>query len=110
MNRVRVSVVLMKIIPTSRGNNIHLDTRIAMFSFKMICLCFQDHCCLKELSALIKRQSSRIEDLEMEVAENSVQLNEQKTEIQILKVCAKQKKSFSRKCLQNRSLWATEGK
>lgn len=46
----------------------------------------QDHNCLRELRSLIQNQSGKIAELQQELAENKYQLNEQKREIQLLKV------------------------
>ncbi|KAK4302261.1 hypothetical protein Pmani_025637 [Petrolisthes manimaculis] len=46
----------------------------------------KDHNCLRELRSLIQSQSGKIAELQQELAENKYQLNEQKREIQLLKV------------------------
>ncbi|XP_066988012.1 E3 ubiquitin-protein ligase NRDP1 isoform X1 [Macrobrachium rosenbergii] len=46
----------------------------------------KDHNCLREMRSLIQNQSGKIAELQQELAENKYQLNEQKREIQLLKV------------------------
>lgn len=47
---------------------------------------FQDHNCVRELRSLIHSQQQKIADFQQAVAEQRFQINEQKRELQLLKV------------------------
>ena len=47
---------------------------------------FQDHNCVRELRTLVNTQQQKMGEMQTEILEAKLQLNEQKREIQMLKV------------------------
>ena len=67
-------------------NNFHFCDFFADANKCRIFCKFQDHNCVRELRALVQQQQSKISDMHTELAEHKLQLQEQKREMQLLKV------------------------
>lgn len=49
-------------------------------------VCVQDHNCVRELRILVQQQNQKMAEMQTEIAEHKLQINEQKRELQLLKV------------------------